>query len=108
VRIVEAPGGLTTTDLGTFLSNPENLQIGDENLAVADLLISMSPGGMLGFRRGRETVLCNAAAKLFNGGGHPYAAGGEYGLYEDFQAVCDDIFLTLSNSKDWIISSPEK
>ena len=65
----------------------------------------MSPGGMLGFRRGHETVLCNAAAKLFNGGGHPYAAGGEYGMYEDFQAVCDDIFLTLSKSKDWISSS---
>ena len=30
---------------------------------------------MRGFRRGRDGVLCNAAAKLFNGGGHPYAAG---------------------------------
>jgi oligoribonuclease NrnB/cAMP/cGMP phosphodiesterase (DHH superfamily) len=47
-------------------------------------------------------VLCNAAAKLFNGGGHPYAAGGEYGLYEDFQAVSDDIFLTLSKNKSWV------
>jgi len=43
------------------------------------------------------------AAKLFNGGGHPYAAGGEYGLYEDFPAVCDDIFQTLSMDRTWVI-----
>jgi oligoribonuclease NrnB/cAMP/cGMP phosphodiesterase (DHH superfamily) len=60
---------------------------------------------MLGIRRGRDGVLCNGAAKLFNGGGHPFAAGGEYGLYEDFQAVCDDIFLTLSKSNRWVSES---
>jgi oligoribonuclease NrnB/cAMP/cGMP phosphodiesterase (DHH superfamily) len=60
---------------------------------------------MLGFRRGYETTLCNIAAKLFNGGGHPYAAGGEYGVYTDFQAVCDDIFVTLSKSNDWVINA---
>ncbi|MFX1559025.1 MAG: DHH family phosphoesterase [Promethearchaeota archaeon] len=102
VRIVEIPSGLTSTDMGTFASNPENLSAIDSELKVADLLLSLSQGGMLGFRRGRDGVLCNAAAKLFNGGGHPYAAGGEYGLYEDFQAVCDDIFLTLSKSKAWV------
>lgn len=102
VRVVEIPSGLTSTDIGTFASNQENLNSIDPELKVADLLLSLSQGGMLGFRRGRDGVLCNAAAKMFNGGGHPYAAGGEYGLYEDFQAVCDDIFLTLSKSKAWI------
>ncbi|MFW9788400.1 MAG: DHH family phosphoesterase [Candidatus Thorarchaeota archaeon] len=102
VRIVEIPSGLTSTDMGTFASNPENLTSIDPELMVADLLLSLSQGGMLGFRRGRDGVLCNAAAKLFNGGGHPYAAGGEYGLYEDFQAVSADIFLTLSKSKAWV------
>jgi len=63
----------------------------------------LSQGGMLGIRRGHDTVLCNMVAKQFNGGGHPFAAGGEYGLYEDFQAVCDDLFLTLSKSKDWLV-----
>jgi oligoribonuclease NrnB/cAMP/cGMP phosphodiesterase (DHH superfamily) len=91
--------------MGTFASNSENLKKIDEELKVADLLLSLSQGGMLGIRRGKDGVLCNAAAKLFNGGGHPYAAGGEYGLYEDFQAVCDDIFLTLSKSKTWIIEA---
>jgi oligoribonuclease NrnB/cAMP/cGMP phosphodiesterase (DHH superfamily) len=102
VRVVEIPSGLTSTDMGTFASKPENLKRIDKELKVADLLLSLSQGGMLGIRRGRDGVLCNAAAKLFNGGGHPYAAGGEYGLYEDFQAVCDDIFLTLSKSKAWL------
>ena len=108
VRIVELPHGVTTTDLGTFLSDESNLQI-DENtvLQVADLIITLSQGGMLGFRRGKDTVLCNLVAKHFNGGGHPYAAGGEYGSYEDFDAVCSDIFLTLSKNNDWILSSPE-
>ncbi|MFW9925687.1 MAG: DHH family phosphoesterase [Candidatus Thorarchaeota archaeon] len=105
VRIVEIPSGLTSTDMGTFASNQENLTTIDPELKVADLLLSLSQGGMLGFRRGSDGVLCNAAAQMFNGGGHPYAAGGEYGLYEDFQAVCDDIFLTLSKSKDWIAES---
>ncbi|MFW9794704.1 MAG: DHH family phosphoesterase [Candidatus Thorarchaeota archaeon] len=105
VRVVEIPSGLTSTDMGTFASDPENLAKIDKELKVADLLLSLSQGGMLGIRRGRDGVLCNAAAKLFNGGGHPYAAGGEYGLYEDFQAVCDDIFLTLSKSKTWVIES---
>jgi oligoribonuclease NrnB/cAMP/cGMP phosphodiesterase (DHH superfamily) len=105
VRIVEIPSGLTSTDMGTFASNQENLSAIDPELKVADLLLSLSQGGMLGFRRGRDGVLCNAAAKLFNGGGHPYAAGGEYGLYEDFPAVCDDIFLTLSKSKAWVSES---
>jgi len=105
VRIVEIPSGLTSTDMGTFASNPENLKKIDKDLEVADLLLSLSQGGMLGIRRGKDGVLCNAAAKLFNGGGHPYAAGGEYGLYEDFQAVCDDIFLTLSKNKTWIAES---
>ncbi len=102
VRIVEIPSGLTSTDMGTFASNPENLKKIDEELKVSDLLLMLSQGGMLGIRRGRDGVLCNAAAKLFNGGGHPYAAGGEYGLYEDFQAVCDDIFLILSKNKSWV------
>ena len=105
VRIVEIPSGLTSTDMGTFASNQENLSAIDPELNVADLLLSLSQGGMLGFRRGSDGVLCNAAAKLFNGGGHPYAAGGEYGLYEDFSAVCDDIFLTLSKSKAWVSES---
>jgi oligoribonuclease NrnB/cAMP/cGMP phosphodiesterase (DHH superfamily) len=103
VRIVEIPSGLTSTDMGTFASDPENLKLDGENLEVADLLLMLSQGGMLGVRRGRETVLCNMAAKLFNGGGHPYAAGGEYGLYENFEAVCDDIFQTLSKDKAWVL-----
>jgi oligoribonuclease NrnB/cAMP/cGMP phosphodiesterase (DHH superfamily) len=103
VRIVEIPNGLTSTDMGTFASDPENLRFDGESLEVADLLLMLSQGGMLGIRRGRETVLCNMAAKLFNGGGHPYAAGGEYGLYEDFQAACDDIFVTLSKDKTWVV-----
>jgi len=102
VRIIEMPSGVTTTDIGTFLSKPENLQISENELKVADLLISVSQGGMLGFRRGSERVLCNGAASLFNGGGHPFAAGGEYGMYDDFQAVCDDIALTLSKNTDWV------
>ncbi len=102
VRIVEIPSGVTSTDMGTFASNQEILTAIDPELEVADLLLSLSQGGMLGFRRGKDGVLCNAAAKLFNGGGHPYAAGGEYGLYEDFQAVSDDIFLTLSKNKVWV------
>jgi oligoribonuclease NrnB/cAMP/cGMP phosphodiesterase (DHH superfamily) len=103
VRVVEIPTGLTSTDMGTFAAKDENLEVNGESLPVADLLLMLSPGGMLGIRRGTERVLCNAAAKLFNGGGHPYAAGGEYGLYEDFQAVCDDIFLTLSKDKSWVV-----
>ena len=102
VRILEMPSGVTTTDMGTFLASPENLRDIDQDLKVADLLITVSQGGMLGFRRGSERVLCNTAAKLFNGGGHPYAAGGEYGMYDDFNAVCDDIALTLSKNKDWV------
>ncbi len=102
VRIIEMPHGVTTTDIGTYLAIAENLKIGDEQIPVADLLMTLSQGGMLGFRRAKDTVLCNAAAKLFDGGGHPYAAGGEYGSYEDFQAVCDDIFLILSKDKSWI------
>ena len=105
VRIVEIPSGVTSTDMGTFAANPENLKINGQSLEVADLLFMLSQGGMLGIRRGRDTVLCNVIAKQFNGGGHPFAAGGEYGLYEDFQAVCDDLFQTLSKSKDWIIEA---
>lgn len=103
VRVVEIPSGVTSTDMGTFASNPDNLKADGGSLEVADLLLMLSQGGMLGIRRGKETVLCNMAAKLFNGGGHPFAAGGEYGLYENFQAVCDDIFLALSKTRDWII-----
>jgi oligoribonuclease NrnB/cAMP/cGMP phosphodiesterase (DHH superfamily) len=104
VRIVELPHGVTTTDLGTFFSDESNLRINEDTaLSVADLVITLSQGGMLGFRRGKETVLCNVVAKEFNGGGHPYAAGGEYGSYEDFDAVCNDIILTLSKTKDWVI-----
>ena len=103
VRILEMPNGITTTDLGTYASDEDNLKLIDGQLPIADLLITLSSGGMLGFRRGSEKVLCNSAAALFNGGGHPYAAGGEYGTYEDFQAVCDDIFLTLSKNTDWIL-----
>jgi oligoribonuclease NrnB/cAMP/cGMP phosphodiesterase (DHH superfamily) len=103
IRVVEIPSGLTSTDMGTFASDPENLKLDGEHLEVADLLLMLSQGGMLGVRRGRETVLCNMAAKLFNGGGHPYAAGGEYGLYENFQAVCDDIFQTLSRDRAWVV-----
>ncbi|MGY5875056.1 MAG: DHH family phosphoesterase [Candidatus Thorarchaeota archaeon] len=102
IRIIEMPHGVTTTDIGTYLAIEDNLKVGDEQLPVADLLLTLSQGGMLGFRRATDFVLCNAAAKMFDGGGHPYAAGGEYGTYEDFQAVCDDIFLTLSKDKTWI------
>ena len=104
VRIVELPSGVTTTDLGTFMADSENLRNNGQDLKVADLLITVSPGGMLGFRRGAENVLCNAAAKLFNGGGHPFAAGGEWGVYEDFSAVCSDVFNTLSQTKDWVLT----
>jgi oligoribonuclease NrnB/cAMP/cGMP phosphodiesterase (DHH superfamily) len=103
VRIVEIPTGVTTTDLGTYLADEKNLESEGQKLKVADLLISVSQGGLLGFRRGSESTLCNVAAGLFTGGGHPYAAGGEYGMYDDFQAVCDDIFLTLSKSREWIL-----
>ncbi len=103
VRIVEIPSGVTTTDMGTFVTHEDNLRLEGQSLRVADLFITLSPGGMLGFRRGRETVLCNEAARIFNGGGHPYAAGGEYGMYSDFDAACDDIFLKLSQNKDWIV-----
>ena len=106
VRIIELPSGVTTTDIGTFLAIPENLRTDGNELPVADLLISMSQGGMLGLRRGKETVLCNLVAKIFNGGGHPYAAGGEYGMYDDFSAACDDIFLILSKNTEWIINEP--
>ena len=105
VRVVEIPSGVTSTDMGTFASIPENLNFDGKSLKVADLLLMVSQGGMLGIRRGAESVLCNMAAKLFNGGGHPFAAGGEYGLYEDFQAVCDDLFQTLSKSRDWVIEA---
>lgn len=103
VRILEMPSGVTTTDIGTYVANEENLEINGEKLEVADLLITLSPGGLLGIRRGNESTLCDVAAKLFNGGGHPYAAGGEYGMYDNFQAVCDDIFLTLSKNLNWIV-----
>jgi oligoribonuclease NrnB/cAMP/cGMP phosphodiesterase (DHH superfamily) len=102
VRIVEMPSGVTTTDMGTFLASADNLRDNGQDIKVADLLITMSQGGMLGFRRGSEKVLCNAAAKLFDGGGHPYAAGGEYGMYDDFTAACDDITLILSKNKEWV------
>jgi len=105
VRILEMPSGVTTTDMGTFIADSENLIVDGNQLKVADLAITISSGGMLGLRRGYETTLCNIAAKLFNGGGHPFAAGGEYGIYTDFQAVCDDIFATLSKSKDWVIEA---
>ncbi|MHA1770126.1 MAG: DHH family phosphoesterase [Candidatus Thorarchaeota archaeon] len=108
VRIVEMPNGVTSTDLGTYLANPDNLAIGDNKLPVADLLVTVGQGGKLGFRRGTERVLCDAAAKLFNGGGHPFAAGGDYGMYDDFEAVCDDIFATLSSNKDWIVEEPQE
>ncbi|MFW9907694.1 MAG: DHH family phosphoesterase [Candidatus Thorarchaeota archaeon] len=102
VRIIEMPSGVTTTDMGTFLTDPGNLNHEGEDLSVADLLITISQGGMLGFRRGTERVSCSAAAKLFNGGGHPYAAGGEYGMYDNFAAACDDIFLILSKDQSWL------
>ncbi|MFW9921377.1 MAG: DHH family phosphoesterase [Candidatus Thorarchaeota archaeon] len=104
VRIVELPNGVTTTDLGTYMADAENLKNDDMQLSVADLLITVSAGGMLGFRRGSEKVLCNAAAKMFNGGGHPFAAGGEWGMYDDFQAVCNDIFNALQGATDWVVS----
>jgi oligoribonuclease NrnB/cAMP/cGMP phosphodiesterase (DHH superfamily) len=103
VRILEMPSGVTTTDMGTYVADEKNLEVEGQLLEVADLLITLSPGGLLGIRRGNESTLCDVAAKLFNGGGHPYAAGGEYGMYDDFQAVCDDIFLTLSKNLDWIV-----
>ncbi|MGY5872561.1 MAG: DHH family phosphoesterase [Candidatus Thorarchaeota archaeon] len=105
VRVVEIPSGVTSTDMGTFAANEENLQIDGKSLKVADLLFMLSQGGMLGIRRGHDTVLCNMIAKQFNGGGHPFAAGGEYGLYEDFQAVCDDIFQILTKSTDWLVEA---
>jgi uncharacterized protein len=103
VRVVEIPSGVTSTDMGTFAAKEENLKVDGKSLKVADLLFMLSQGGMLGIRRGHDTVLCNLVAKQFNGGGHPFAAGGEYGLYEDFQAVCDDLFQILSNRTDWLI-----
>ncbi|MHA1248138.1 MAG: DHH family phosphoesterase [Candidatus Thorarchaeota archaeon] len=103
VRIVEMPTGVTTTDMGTFLSDPENLKLGDKTLPVADLVVTVGQGGKIGFRRGRPNVRCDAAAKLFGGGGHPFAAGGDYGMYDNFQAVCDDIFTTLADNKDWVV-----
>lgn len=103
VRILQMPMGVTTTDIGTFMSRKENLDIDGTRFPVADLLITVSQGGMLGFRRGSERVLCNSAAIIFNGGGHPYAAGGEYGPYDDFQAVCDDIFVILNENKEWVV-----
>lgn len=103
VRVVEIPSGVTSTDFGTFASDSENLQVDGQSLKVADLLFMLSQGGMLGIRRGSDTVLCNMVAKQFNGGGHPFAAGGEYGLYEDFQAVCDDLFQILTKSTDWLV-----
>jgi oligoribonuclease NrnB/cAMP/cGMP phosphodiesterase (DHH superfamily) len=105
VRIVEIPSGVTSTDMGTFAANEENLQSDGGSLQVADLLLMLSQGGMLGIRRGKDTVLCNMVAKLFDGGGHPYAAGGEYGVYDDFSAVCDDIFATLEKDKTWVIEA---
>jgi oligoribonuclease NrnB/cAMP/cGMP phosphodiesterase (DHH superfamily) len=105
VRIVEMPSGVTSTDMGTFAADADNLRFNNTSLEVADLLFMLSQGGMLGIRRGRDTVLCNIVAKQFNGGGHPFAAGGEYGMYEDFQAVCDDIFQILSKSNDWLIEA---
>jgi hypothetical protein len=87
---------------GTWAADEHNLKVGDEQLRVAALLVTLSPNGLLGFRRGQDRILCNAAARLFKGGGHPYAAGGEYGMYHDFQAACDDIFTTLSTSEEWI------
>ncbi len=105
VRIVQLPQGVTTTDIGNFLVNPKNLSENGTSLEVADLLITLSPGGMLGFRRGSEKVLCDKAANLFDGGGHPYAAGGEYGSYEHFLDVCNDVFLTLSQSREWVAST---
>ncbi|MFW9845555.1 MAG: DHH family phosphoesterase, partial [Candidatus Thorarchaeota archaeon] len=59
VRIVEIPTGVTTTDLGTFLSDETNLEIEGQRLKGADLMISLSQGGLLGFRRGDESTLCN-------------------------------------------------
>ncbi len=107
VRIVELPTGVTTTDMGTFLSQPENLVVGNKQLPVADLVITVGQGGKIGFRRGNDSVRCDAAAKLFNGGGHPFAAGGDYGTYSDFTAVCDDIFVTLSNSTSWLAKATD-
>ena len=105
VRIVEIPSGVTSTDMGTFAANEENLESDGGSLKVADLLLMLSQGGMLGIRRGYDTVLCNKVAKLFAGGGHPYAAGGEYGVYENFSAVCDDIFTTLERDRTWVIDA---
>lgn len=104
VRIVEIPNGVTSTDMGTWAADERNLKAGDQQLLVADMLVTLSPSGLLGFRRGQDNILCNVAARLFKGGGHPYAAGGEYGMYHDFQAACDDIFTTLSKSKDWVLT----
>ncbi len=103
VRIVEIPNGVTTTDMGTFVTDPQNLIIGDRTLPVADLFITIGQGGKIGFRRGSERVLCDAAAKLFDGGGHPFAAGGDYGMYDKFEAVCDDIFATLASDRSWVV-----
>jgi oligoribonuclease NrnB/cAMP/cGMP phosphodiesterase (DHH superfamily) len=107
VRIVQIPLGITTTDIGTFMSKEENLVVDGNGIGLADLLLTLTQGGMLGFRRGSETVLCDMAAKLFKGGGHPYAAGGEYGPYESFQEVCSDIFLTLTENKSWLSNNGE-
>jgi oligoribonuclease NrnB/cAMP/cGMP phosphodiesterase (DHH superfamily) len=42
VRVVEIPSGLTSTDMGTFASDSENLKLDGENLEVADLLLMLS------------------------------------------------------------------
>ncbi|UCE10047.1 MAG: hypothetical protein JSW61_13920 [Candidatus Thorarchaeota archaeon] len=107
IRIVQIPLGITTTDIGTFMAEETNLAVEGRQLARADLMITLTQGGMLGFRRGSESVLCDMAAKLFKGGGHPYAAGGEYGPWEIFQAVCDDIFLTLTENRTWLNDAQE-
>ncbi len=104
VRVIQLPQGVTTTDFGNFMANLDNLNSDGRSMKIADLLITVSQGGLLGFRRGSDKVLCNKAAHLFNGGGHPYAAGGEYGSYSEFQDVCNDIFLRLSNSTEWLSS----
>ncbi|MFO7836929.1 MAG: DHH family phosphoesterase [Candidatus Thorarchaeota archaeon] len=103
VRILKIPNGVTTTDMGTFAAKKENLAVAGQQMDVADLLITVSNGGMLGFRRGSEKVLCDVAASLFDGGGHPFAAGGEYGMYDDFDTVCVDIFTTLENNPEWMV-----
>ena len=106
VRIVFIPEGITTTDVANYLSDANNLKDpSGKQLAVADVLITIGKSGLIGVRRTSEDILCNEIAKLFDGGGHEYAAGGEYVSLNDFESACADILHELNKTKVWIKSA---